>query len=945
MARRVRGVNRAPLPLPLVRRIVASYFILLLIVSTHGGHAWHASLSFIVVTLIALTPEVSAQSSQLFPWEIEIDVETPTKLAIYDGEGNNLHSTTISTSSSWKGDLNTPSNCTVPTTCDWSFEWEAETDTEILFFRFRLSSTNEVLGTYAYVPATERDGRGTFYLPWEGQLISDWDTYFEVVYENGEYVTKAGRGAGTLYEDEFSGLYTIPYDLPYYCAQTGCNANADRSFLAKVDYIPIPQFPGEPYREFTLAAEADARVISDWSPTWDVQDLVVKAPPSRKLVVEGDLTAEDVTFAEADAGLGWGGVAVYAGGTLDFDGVTVSDAEVGVDVYSDGNTFTNSFFTGNGVGIRSSYEQDYCDGLPACFIGDRSSFTLDQSCVTESEFDLGSSEGYGIWARGTDATVMQSTVEGNDAYGLRLDDADVAARSLLLADNGTGSSTSSDGVRAASNGDLTLASYFEGTTGRGTIALGLNSVRDNARHEISLSDEGYTTVGLVCSLTSCPDANRVSEAGFPGDFDFLIRNEPKEDIQAHRTYWATSPADPPDAAFLRPEYVEDFQPLTSDPAASAGRPGGCTAPSARGSDPSGTSFASYEDESAARGDGPGGLDAETAAWLRGQMREMRQALADAPGADGAAARLRALYALQRLDRADVLGEHAATAALLRSLYAPLSGGGAIPPPRRATAEVALTVALHDALRHGAYDQGRALLSDLGERVEGADTRRALDLVAVALDEQAGDYEGALGRVYALLDGLDSEDQLAHDLESTAALLEDRLDAEGRTATARYASAEEQEAAVRADAADAVLWLAYPNPVADQAHVPIVLAEAAEARVAVYDVLGREVGVLHEGVLDAGAHRFRFDGSGLPAGVYLVRAAVTAGRRHGRRCRPDVHRAADVVAVICLGSSGPPPAPLAVASLPASRGCPPRCEGDSFASPERSDGSQSGGRLS
>ena len=69
----------------------------------------------------------------------------------------------------------------------------------------------------------------------------------------------------------------------------------------------------------------------------------------------------------------------------------------------------------------------------------------------------------------------------------------------------------------------------------------------------------------------------------------------------------------------------------------------------------------------------------------------------------------------------------------------------------------------------------------------------------------------------------------------------------------------------------VLGAAYPNPTDGRVVVPVALSEAAEVRVAVYDVLGREVAVPHDGRLGAGAHRVRFDASTLPAGVYVVRA--------------------------------------------------------------------------
>ena len=75
--------------------------------------------------------------------------------------------------------------------------------------------------------------------------------------------------------------------------------------------------------------------------------------------------------------------------------------------------------------------------------------------------------------------------------------------------------------------------------------------------------------------------------------------------------------------------------------------------------------------------------------------------------------------------------------------------------------------------------------------------------------------------------------------------------------------------------EAVALLApYPNPARGRATLTVELPAATEVRLAVYDGLGREVAVLAEGPLAAGAHVVAFDGSGLPSGVYLVR--LTAG---------------------------------------------------------------------
>lgn len=57
-----------------------------------------------------------------------------------------------------------------------------------------------------------------------------------------------------------------------------------------------------------------------------------------------------------------------------------------------------------------------------------------------------------------------------------------------------------------------------------------------------------------------------------------------------------------------------------------------------------------------------------------------------------------------------------------------------------------------------------------------------------------------------------------------------------------------------------------------------LPAAADVRVALYDVSGRQVADLHEGALPAGTHRLRAAVASLASGVYFARAEVTRGGR-------------------------------------------------------------------
>ena len=75
---------------------------------------------------------------------------------------------------------------------------------------------------------------------------------------------------------------------------------------------------------------------------------------------------------------------------------------------------------------------------------------------------------------------------------------------------------------------------------------------------------------------------------------------------------------------------------------------------------------------------------------------------------------------------------------------------------------------------------------------------------------------------------------------------------------------------------------YPNPTSASAIVALTLDATSEVKVSVVDVLGRRVASLAEGHFETGAHRLVFDASTLPAGAYIVRAAVGSSRALSRR---------------------------------------------------------------
>lgn len=77
-------------------------------------------------------------------------------------------------------------------------------------------------------------------------------------------------------------------------------------------------------------------------------------------------------------------------------------------------------------------------------------------------------------------------------------------------------------------------------------------------------------------------------------------------------------------------------------------------------------------------------------------------------------------------------------------------------------------------------------------------------------------------------------------------------------------------------ATAAALTVHPNPVRHGATVRYVAPEAGVVRLALHDVLGREVAVIHHGALTASTHTLALDVTALPAGRYVLRATGPGG---------------------------------------------------------------------
>jgi flagellar hook assembly protein FlgD len=76
----------------------------------------------------------------------------------------------------------------------------------------------------------------------------------------------------------------------------------------------------------------------------------------------------------------------------------------------------------------------------------------------------------------------------------------------------------------------------------------------------------------------------------------------------------------------------------------------------------------------------------------------------------------------------------------------------------------------------------------------------------------------------------------------------------------------------------VLHQNYPNPFNPTTAISYQLSAVSFVTLKVYDVLGREVVTLVDGIRNAGSHNAQWNASGLPSGMYVYRLRAADGAK-------------------------------------------------------------------
>ncbi|MEM1042682.1 MAG: S8 family serine peptidase [Bacteroidota bacterium] len=580
----------------------------------------------------------------------------------------------------------------------------------------------------------------------------------------------------------------------------------------------LERFGGSPQADLLIPA----------GETWDFGDVEVAFAPGARLTVEGTLNASGTTFDADDTSQGWEGLRVELDGEANLSaGSVLRDVQSygGAAVYVYGDfTLDNSDIIGSPLGLTAS----------GIFASGASAFVR-----VKNESEIFDHEGDGVYATsGAYVYIEDSFVRDNADGGVKATLADVLLYDSVVRDNAGGY-----GAEAVYYGSVSFG-FFSGPY---PAPPQNNDLADNAAGTLLANYRADIAAGNNGRF----EQNNFLRTGS----ELHAKARTDSDVRARCNYWGS--ASGPNLAFVDTDASSTY---TYQPFLTA--PGGICdlAQSSRGSSPAGGS-------SLAGGtplielEGPEQVPAMV--W---------EALGLADTGQTEAAFLLLMSAV----------ETAATPEAAARAYAALTRLA-----RRGPSE-GLAGFLHE--RSQDESERPWALSALVEVQRAEGETEGAGVSASALTAEYAGTEHALfgwaarhreavetGDVAAATAALDAAVAAWPEHEATAMMQREHTvwlgtgDGGGRGAVTDGTSSPWARAgSARAETA---LYPAYPNPSSGRVTLPLVLGEDAEARVEVFDVLGRRVALLHDGPLAAGRHALALDGAVLPAGVYVVRATV------------------------------------------------------------------------
>ena len=194
-----------------------------------------------------------------------------------------------------------------------------------------------------------------------------------------------------------------------------------------------------------------------------------------------------------------------------------------------------------------------------------------------------------------------------------------------------------------------------------------------------------------------------------------------------------------------------------------------------------------------------------------------------------------------------------------------------------TGEVCMIIAIDNLIwKYQSYDEALALIQELYPKVTNYDCRRELKMCEIAIYRFKEEWEKGLAAIQELKEEVrntDLEDYTPPDYIILENDFREMLGLEPIIANKEVYFKKEKEDLVIMIPGKFELNHNYPNPFNPTTTIPFDLPEVSRVKIQVYDLAGREVAIIANELYPAGSHQVTFDGSGLPSGMYFIRAQM------------------------------------------------------------------------
>jgi len=73
-----------------------------------------------------------------------------------------------------------------------------------------------------------------------------------------------------------------------------------------------------------------------------------------------------------------------------------------------------------------------------------------------------------------------------------------------------------------------------------------------------------------------------------------------------------------------------------------------------------------------------------------------------------------------------------------------------------------------------------------------------------------------------------------------------------------------------------VYAPYPNPFNPEVTVQVDIPEPTSGTISIYDILGRQIATLYQGIITPGRYQYHWDGMQYATGMYFVRVSTNLG---------------------------------------------------------------------